>query len=750
MSAVSSGDTSQSSELRSTPFDGINSDAQRSVVSPGSSISQHSLPKDATAKRGVSKRRALDVWSYSRAPTGLEEKKDKFNHKYWYCGLKNGQCDYEGTTTLRNARTHLMNAHSILSVEDESAKKRAIQQSIKSVMSKQARAHQEHLNSKARQTLREALDSRSVQRALVRLIIRRGLPHRLIEWEEFHAYSMALNSESQSVLLHSHSSVPRRISSSFRHHRRTIKRMLQAAISKIHICTDTWTSPAGHKKEYQAINAHFVDEDGVKRKALIALPELLWGHGGEHCALHIFETLQFYEITGRLGAVTSDNASTMDKMCRDIEEHLASIGIEWSALTYRLRCLGHVLNLPVQAFLFSKDSNAVEFAIQHAQQSNQPLDEAIADLSKDADGGWQRVTPLLKLKEFTHALRSNRNYNRFLALAGKMIHLRNETRWNTWTTMIEDAFQLRPYVNQFIAENRTLHHLELSVRDWQLLDDTRQFLMPFKEACRECEGDNVTLDQMLTSMDILVAHFEASRAKHANNAQLLGSITTAWYVLDKYYALSDSTPLYVSALLLHPEYRKAYLTNNWQPSWISQALRGAKAFWRTEYAKLEVDSESSRRSLSPDEAPLPSAEEPSFFQLQKQRLHRQHLATDDEFERFVEGQQLSPSSPLHWWLEPTQRRTYPRLSRMAIDVLSAPVMSAESERVWSMAKKTISVDRRNLSSEMLEQSELQKSWIHHCLVEEDFGSDSEAGNEEEEEEGKEEAIMALAALASPQ
>ena len=34
---------------------------------------------------------------------------------------------------------------------------------------------------------------------------------------------------------------------------------------------------------------------------------------------------------------------------------------------------------------------------------------------------------------------------------------------------------LRPYVNQFIAENRTRHHLELSVRDWQLLDDTRQF-----------------------------------------------------------------------------------------------------------------------------------------------------------------------------------------------------------------------------------------------------------------------------------
>lgn len=66
-----------------------------------------------------------------------------------------------------------------------------------------------------------------------------------------------------------------------------------------------------------------------------------------------------------------------------------------------------------------------------------------------------------------------------------------------------------------------------------------------------------------------------------------------------------------------------------------------------------------------------------------------------------------------------------------------------------MTKKTISVDRRNLSSEMLEQSESQKSWIHRCLVEEDFGSDSKDGNEEEEEEGKEEAMMAPAAPASP-
>lgn len=93
--------------------------------------------------------------------------------------------------------------------------------------------------------------------------------------------------------------------------------------------------------------------------------------------------------------------------------------------------------------------------------------------------------------------------------------------------MLGDAIQLRPYINQSIAGNFSFHHLELSVREWQLLDDTRKLSMPLKEACEECEGDNAGLDQILISKDILVAHFEASSAKHASNAELLGSITSA-------------------------------------------------------------------------------------------------------------------------------------------------------------------------------------------------------------------------------
>lgn len=45
-------------------------------------------------------------------------------------------------------------------------------------------------------------------------------------------------------------------------------------------------------------------------------------------------------------------------------------------------------------------------------------------------------------------------------------------------------------------------------------------------------------------------------------------------------------------------------------------------------------------------------------------------------------------SVVQWWAQPTQRQTFPALSQLAIDVLSAFAMSAESERTFSKARRT--------------------------------------------------------------
>ena len=72
--------------------------------------------------------------------------------------------------------------------------------------------------------------------------------------------------------------------------------------------------------------------------------------------------------------------------------------------------------------------------------------------------------------------------------------------------------------------------------------------------------------------------------------------------------------------------------------------------------------------------------------------------------------------PLSWWLEEVQRRTYPSLSRFAIDILSIPAMSAEPERVFSGCRRTISWQRMRLGVKAVEEGECLKSWMRSGVV----------------------------------
>jgi hypothetical protein len=63
-----------------------------------------------------------------------------------------------------------------------------------------------------------------------------------------------------------------------------------------------------------------------------------------------------------------------------------------------------------------------------------------------------------------------------------------------------------------------------------------------------------------------------------------------------------------------------------------------------------------------------------------------------------------------WWLLPEQQRDYPNLSKMALDILSIPAMSASVEHLFSSSNITV-FDRRNrLKADTIEVIESLKSW----------------------------------------
>ena len=90
----------------------------------------------------------------------------------------------------------------------------------------------------------------------------------------------------------------------------------------------------------------------------------------------------------------------------------------------------------------------------------------------------------------------------------------------------------------------------------------------------------------------------------------------------------------------------------------------------------------------------------------------------DEYQQYLRSPivEVPNTDPRSWWLEPTQRKTYPNLSVMALDILSIPAMAAEPERLFSGAKITI-IDRRNsLEIEAIEAIECLKSWLRKDSV----------------------------------
>ena len=63
------------------------------------------------------------------------------------------------------------------------------------------------------------------------------------------------------------------------------------------------------------------------------------------------------------------------------------------------------------------------------------------------------------------------------------------------------------------------------------------------------------------------------------------------------------------------------------------------------------------------------------------------------------------------WLK--HRDRYPRLSSMAIDILSIPPQSAEPERTFSGARRTMSWDRLSMTIATLEKVECLGNWFKH-------------------------------------
>ena len=130
-----------------------------------------------------------------------------------------------------------------------------------------------------------------------------------------------------------------------------IQDALVAAKSKIHLTCDAWTSPNDYT--IWGMQAIFFDLKYRKQNFLISLERLRGDHRNKTQAGVTLQVANEYGIAKNLGYVVMDNASSNNTLARTMELILRERSIKWDSQVHRMRCLRHIINLAVSAFIYS-------------------------------------------------------------------------------------------------------------------------------------------------------------------------------------------------------------------------------------------------------------------------------------------------------------------------------------------------------------------------------------------------------------
>jgi hypothetical protein len=277
----------------------------------------------------------------------------------------------------------------------------------------------------------------------------------------------------------------------------------------------------------------------TQAKGRLALQPVPNHSGGNQFSI-LLPVLEDYGIVRQLGVVVADNATTNNALCREIEVHWENeLELEWKADHWRIRCIGHIINLAVQAFLFATVFKAEELESYDEQdRSGEPMD------NEARRARFRLLRPLGQAHNIVvHIRRSAGRTAQFRELAGRMIPMDNRTRWNSWYEMLVVLHNVKPAIEKYCQDYEgELEADILSYQDWKKLRTIKNFLQAFSRATLLTEGDVESIDSTLFTMDVLIKHVEresvsylalsfsfyaSSSSSHGNQVRCEGLVLSA-------------------------------------------------------------------------------------------------------------------------------------------------------------------------------------------------------------------------------
>ena len=118
---------------------------------------------------------------------------------------------------------------------------------------------------------------------------------------------------------------------------------------KLSLALYCWKSPFG--QAFMAVTGYFLDQHWEYREILLGFEPLSGSHSGVNLSEVVLKLLQQHEITDRVLAVTTDNATNNKTMISSIQESLQSLELNDSSTIVRIPCIAHVIQLSLNDLL---------------------------------------------------------------------------------------------------------------------------------------------------------------------------------------------------------------------------------------------------------------------------------------------------------------------------------------------------------------------------------------------------------------
>jgi hypothetical protein len=276
--------------------------------------------------------------------------------------------------------------------------------------------------------------------------------------------------------------------------------------------------------------------------------------------------------------------------------------------------------------------------------------------------------------------------------------------------------------------------------DWEILKQYVQLLQPCYHATIDLQGqvgDNKPSALFHVQSDIECILTRLTEAEARYKQAPVGSIEGEWHFgnqlrlardkAEQYFAKLDDSPAYLASIVLHPGYTWKYINIQWQQqkNWLRTGRAALTALWQSDYAPNDAAlatpattnlSSPKKTRYRQDRRNLSTMEEYRQQALAQARGIQRPTTQDDELERWLDDQLAvdGNTAPLAWWRD--NGKNYPRLTQMAVDLLSIPAMSDEPERLFSRLGLIITPRRNHIKQEAVQALCCLQSWDKSRLI----------------------------------